>query len=315
MPSLPIAEMNSVTEKEFLPVLVDNVYASNALLMRQKKKAKYLEGGASIEVPLVLAKNANVLAYSGYGVWNITPTEELSAATFGWSQYGGPIIIDGKTEALNSGTNAVINIVSAKVQTCEKSIQDKMGTDIYGTNTDALVGFVGLRAAVDDGTNTVTYGGVSRTDWAVWKAQYFANGGTLRALTFALLQQAYGAASIDNDRPTIGFGLQRIFDKYHSMVLPSQRVTNTALENAGFSNLAYNSMLIVVDSHAPANQLFLLNEKWVDLYIHKDRDFDFQPFMQIANQDASVAKIRWMGQVCVSNPRMNSRIVDISYVL
>ena len=65
-----------------------------------------------------------------------------------------------------------------------------------------------------------------------------------------------------------------------------------------------NGVPIVVSSKAAANHFFWLNEEFLHLYYHPQRNFVFDPFIKSSNQDAKSGKIFWMGNLGTSNARM-----------
>ena len=124
------------------------------------------------------------------------------------------------------------------------------------------------------------------------------------------MTQAYGAATIDNDHPDLIVVPQVMFDAYESSLQANKRWEGDAmLADAGFQTLRFKGASVVVDSHAPAGSMIMLNTKYLDFKVHSKRNFTFENFMKPINQDARVAKIFWMGQLTCTNPRMQVGIV------
>jgi hypothetical protein len=61
--------------------------------------------------------------------------------------------------------------------------------------------------------------------------------------------------------------------------------------------------------------MYFLNEDYLHLFYHKDRNFYFDPFRRPVNQDAIVGKILWMGQLVCDGPRMQGRLIDLDATL
>lgn len=311
-------QLTSFTKKYFLPVVVDNIYASNAMFVRLRSKAEPLDGGRQITQQVIYAQPTSVGTYRGMDTLDIAVSEEFTEANFDWAQYYASIVLDGRSDRINSGKTAVVNLLKAKMQNAEKSLKDLMGTHVLGSGTDTN-GIVGLQAMIDDGTNTATYGSIDRTTYTWWKAKYAANSGTGRQLTKYLMQNMFGQCTIDNDRPTMLITSQLVFDKYYLMVDPQQRFGEESLAKAGFQNLLFNGRPIVVDSHVATpnsnHQIFFLNENYVTLRYHQDCNFIFVPFQRPINQDAIVGKILWQGQMTSGACRMHGRLIDINPAL
>ena len=51
--------ISALTREKFIPVLVDNIFTSNALNLKLLKNAEKLDGGVKINVPVEMAQNAN----------------------------------------------------------------------------------------------------------------------------------------------------------------------------------------------------------------------------------------------------------------
>jgi hypothetical protein len=91
----------------------------------------------------------------------------------------------------------------------------------------------------------------------------------------------------------------------YNLVQPQQRFVDEETANAGFTNILWEGMPVLVDSHVGSTNLFtLLNEDYVHLVVHKDENFRFEPFVKPVNQNVSSAKIYLMCVLYVDNPRM-----------
>jgi hypothetical protein len=79
---------------------------------------------------------------------------------------------------------------------------------------------------------------------------------------------------------------------------------DSKMADAGIESLMFHGAPFVVDSHVPANHIFLLNSKYLILAVHRDEDFRFEPFAKPVNQAVKLAKIFWSGNLCYSNLRL-----------
>ena len=297
--ALTYGEISSITQKLYIPKLVDNIFASNALLNRWRKKAYRLEGGGtSIMQPLLYATTTASGWYTGSASLSTTSNDQITAAEFNWRQIYGNITITRTDELKNSGKEQVINFVKAKVQACEKTVADSLGTGLFnaGTTTDAIEG---LRLACA-GTGS-TYGGISKTTYSWWRGQTDA---TSTAFTLPVFQALFGDCTVDNDRPTVAVTTQDIYDDVYGTLQPQQRFTDKTTANGGFTNILLNGIPIIVDSHCPQYYMFLLNENYLEIVAHRDENFRFEPFIKPVNQNVSTAKVYWAGNLTCSNARM-----------
>lgn len=297
--ALTYSEISSITQKLYIPKLVDNIFASNALLNRWRKKAYRLEGGGtSIMQPLLYATTTAAGWYSGSDTLSTTANDQISAAEFQWRQAYANITITRSDELKNGGKEQIVNFVKAKVQAAEKTLADSLGTGLFnaGTTTNAIEG---LRLACA-GTGS-TYGGISKTDYSWWRGK---TDSSTTSFTLPAFQSLFGDCTIDNDKPTVAVTTQDIYDDVYAALTPMQRFTDKSTANGGFTNIMLNGIPVIVDSHCPDYYMFLLNEAYIELVAHRDENFRFEPFIKPVNQNVSTAKVYWAGNLTMSNCRM-----------
>jgi hypothetical protein len=163
-------QLTAVTQKFYVRKLYDNIFDSNPLLQRAKKKwYEKWDGGTTIEIPLNYSQ-------ASAGGW-INPTDQLSTtdndvmagASYSPKQIYKSISISRMDELKNSGDAAILKFVKQKVQIAEKSIQDDMGTGLYSAGTDSK-SIAGLRVIVDVDS---TVGGISQSNYS-WSSGHLA---------------------------------------------------------------------------------------------------------------------------------------------
>lgn len=314
-----LTEVNAITERVFIPLLVDNVLKSNVIFVYLARKAARLDGGTEIVQPVLLNTASTATSYAGADTLPLVFDTEIYAAEFPWCQYAVTVPITGLDDLTNSGRSAVINLVKAKLQVAEASLRQTMGSDLQGDGTgNKSKVILGLKAAVDDGTGVVTYGNISRTNYTNWKAYVNANSGTGRALTLSLMDTVFENVSLDNERPNLLGTTHLVHSKYLSLLQPFQRFGDASLASMGFQNVLYQNRPVVVDEQiatTPNHRMWLLNTKFLTLYVHRERFFRFVPFQQLPQQDVAVAKILFAGQLVCSSCRLQGRFDDLDPTL
>lgn len=296
--ALSLDQISAITQKKFIPKLVDNIFDSNPLLQRaQKKFYEKATGGTSIVVPLNYAISAAGEWYSGADTLSLTDTDVITGAEYQWKQIHEPITISRLDELKNSGDAAVLKFVKQKTQIAEKSIKDKMGTALYnsGTNAKALHG---LRHVVS-ASNTV--GGISQSTYSWWAAQVDSSTTTV---SISAMNSRDQACTIGNDGPSVILTTRTLYNSYYGLLQPQQRFMDSETAKGGFTALMFNGKPVIVDSHCPASHMFFLNEEYLHLFYHPDEDFRFEEFQKPLNQNIKVAKIYWAGNFGSSNIRM-----------
>lgn len=295
-------QISAITEKKFLPKMIDNIFDSNPLLQRAKSKFyDSVDGGTSIIQPLNYAQLSNVAWYSGGDTFDTADNDTATAAEYQWKQIKGTISLLGLDELKNAGDAAKLNHVKQKTQIAEKSVQDAMGTGLYSASTNAK-SIIGLGTIIGT-ANTV--GGISQSTYSWWQAQVDS---TTTTTAMAPLQVIFNRCAIGNDQPSVAMTTRAIYNFYYGLLQPQQRFTDSETAKGGFSSLMFNGIPMIVDSHCPSGNLMFLNEKYLHLYYHPKRNFSFEPFQKPINQDVRVAHILWAGAFGSSNNRMHGKL-------
>jgi len=295
-------QLSAITQKKFVAKLYDNVFDSNPILQRLKQKSyEKLDGGERIVVPLNYAQVSASGWYSGADTLSTTDNDVMTAAEYTWKQLYANISITGADERKNSGAAQILALTKNKVKIAEKTMLDKLGTGIYSNGSDTK-SIVGLRdiVAVDQ-----TVGGISQSTYSWWQAQVDS---TTTVLSLPALQARDNAATVNNDKPTVGVTTRTLYNSFWALLQPQQRFMDASTAKAGFENLMFNGKPVMADSYCPASHFFLLNENYLHLFVHKDADMKFEPFQKPVNQDVKVAKILWMGAFGSSNNRLHAAL-------
>jgi hypothetical protein len=289
-----------------LPKLVDNIFDSNPLLKRAKGKFyDKINGGERIILPLNYAQTSSSDWYSGSETMAIADNENITAAELTWKQAYASIVISGLDEKKNAGDQQILSLVKSKTMIAEKTLADKLGTGLFSAGTNAK-SIVGLGSWIGT-ANTV--GGISQSSYSWWQGQVDSSTTTL---SLAAMQNIFNLCSIDNDTPSLIVTTRTIYNLFYGLLAPQQRFMDSEAAKAGFTSLMFNGRPCMIDSHCPANNMMFLNEQYLHLCVHSQRDFKFEPFQRPVNQDVTVAQILWMGAFGSDNNRMHGKLSAIT---
>lgn len=301
-------QLSSITEKKFLPKVVDNIFDSNPLLQRLRENGQYktVDGGTSIIVPLEYAQTSSSGWYSGADQLDTADNDIGTGAEYAWKQAFANISILRSDELKNMGDAAKVDLVKTKTKNAEKTLADKLGTGLYSSGTDAksIVGLGSMMSA----SNTI--GGIAQSTYSWWRPAGLDT--TTTTLTMSAMQACYNAASIGNDTPSVIMTTRANFNRYYGLLQPQQRFVDSKSANGGWSSLMFNGTPVIVDSHAATGYVYFLNEKYLHLMAHPQENFRFEPFTKPINQNLQVAKVYWMGAFGSSNLRMQSALTAIA---
>jgi hypothetical protein len=304
MASPNLSEIVTTTLRNRSKTLSDNMSNHNALLRRLRENGNQTSvTGRDIVRELEYADNGTVQFYSGYETLDVSPSDVLSAAVFDYKQLAGNVTISGLEQVKNSGTEALINLLEARINVLEKSLMNSLSTSLYsdGTGTSGKeVGGLQLIVA-DAGTGTV--GGINSSTFTFWQ----------NAQTTAT-SSAFSVANVQTDMNTIYLSLVRGADSpdlvmagtnaytaFLGSLQAIQRITSDDMARSGFTSLQYLNSDVVFDSACNTNRMYFLNTDYLRLEVAASRDFVPGEAKMSVNQDAMVTPMFWSGNLTCSN--------------
>ena len=194
------AEVLSTTIDHYVPQMEDNIFTSKPLLwaLKNANRVKNFHG-VKIVQPLMYAENPNQGVYADDDVFATAAMTGLDAAEYNWRQLYGLVHFTGLELAKNSGEEAILSLLEARMQQLEMTVAENLNEQLWsGTNTSNQ--WLGLETSV--GTQDNTIGGIDSTSATWWDPQAINDGAGSTALTLALMRQTYNACSEGNDHPT-----------------------------------------------------------------------------------------------------------------
>jgi hypothetical protein len=276
----------------------------NALLRRLRENGNQTSvTGRDIVRELEYADNGTVQFYSGYETLDVSPSDVLSAAVFDYKQLAGNVTISGLEQVKNSGTEAIINLLEARINVLEKSMMNSLSTSIYsdGTGTSGKeIGGLQLIVA-DAGTGTV--GGINSSTYTFWQniqttatSSAFSTSNVQADMNNIYLQLVRGA-----DSPDLVMAGTNAYKAFLGSLQAIQRITSDDLANSGFTSVQYLNSDVVFDSSCNTDRMYFLNTDYLRLEVAASRDFVPGEAKMSVNQDAMVTPMFWSGNLTCSN--------------
>lgn len=314
-PNSVFTELVSTTFRKHAKEIKDNVSKNNALLRRMTDKGQIRkeDGGLTIVAPLDYAENATYQRYSGYDTLNIGASDVISAAEFQWRQIAINVVASGLELRTNSGGSRILNLAKARMKNAMRTYKNNFSADLYSDGSLANQ-INGLQALVaDSGTGTV--GGINSSTWTFWRnvvqsaAAPLQGGGAITpsATTIeSLMLPLYLALTRGDDQTDLIVSSNDYFTFYESSQVAIKRYTDTQKADGGFTSLKYKSADVIFDggSGIPDAHMYFLNTDYLELVVHRDADMTIMEEMRPYNQDAAVIPIIWMGNLTVSNRKL-----------
>lgn len=320
--------ITSIARHYILPQITDQIYNSNILLYRlMKGNKRIVQGGTQIEVPLMYARFGAGGPYSGFDTLSTAPSDTIKNAVFAWKQHYVPWSVDGLTLLKADTPDAVANFLTLQSQQAYMELAENLavglfgdasGTANFGTGATTAADLDGLAALVStDAFGVATYGGITRTSGSFWNSSVTGVSST-QTMSMTSLNSAFHQATRGGHHPTLVLSGQDQYNRYWALNAagsnPSTQFIrqpqghDALLASAGFTNLLFNNVPWVVDSHvsrgvvdANNTRVYFLNENFLNYVVSPRADFYLRPFMEPVNQDAMVAMLLWAGNLVATN--------------
>ena len=259
---------------------------------------------------------ANAKAARG-GVSQVTiPVQGSSFVSFNWGSFAGDFPMPQDQAAIQ---NAVFNLklgmtpigffgMEAVIQSSEVIIpklravtsdaavviRQALAQALYSNNASNPLAIDSLAQAYDNGTNTTSYGGVSRTN-AYWQGQYYPNMGGQASISsrmgmatlLARVQSGAGGEAPDwgvmnpADWTTL---MQDFMSLEMFQTTPRSIYGKGDVVNAGFRAIRVLDTPIFSDPFCPRGQMFVGNSRYIAMYLSEAAPFVFSGFQSAIPQ-------------------------------
>tara|TARA_R110001592_G_scaffold125105_2_gene334353 strand:- start:221 stop:1354 length:1134 start_codon:yes stop_codon:yes gene_type:complete len=279
------AQLNHITKKYYIPQLIDNIFKSNIVTYRLLAKSQPVSGGYKIVQPIEVAKTVASEGtalhgfYKGDDAMNYGSADIIQSAEYDWKQAYGTVQMSGREENINSGPEAVLDLLQAKMNNLARTMKDTFAKTIYSDNDpetagtatvskeapyglqhicaeDRILGGINSNTAGNefwDGGMDVGLNQFTAFDDSASAGGFTGSGGlTTTDGVFniqKLFRKGYKDLTVGNDSPTMIICNQVVFDAYEATLQAQKRfgASSQTLADAGFQNLLYRGIPVVVD--------------------------------------------------------------------
>lgn len=322
-PSSVFTEMVTTSDRTWGSKVTDNVSDNNALLRRMKSKGKIktVSGGYEIAEPIDYAENGTYQRYSGYESLNTAASDVLTTVKYPYQQVALHVTASGRELRMNSGKEAMTNLVKARKENAKRTAANNFSVDIYsdGALTNQINGLANLIQA--DGTGTV--GGIVAGTWTFWKNKFKEMTGTNTAASPSVANAASMKADMNAlwlslvrgaDKPDLIVATHDLYALYELGEQQLQRYADADMAQAGFQTLKYKSSDMVFDDNTnfgtTAEKAYFLNTDYLYLVQHREAQWTMDDQKTPVNQDAVVVPMYWMGNMVVTNRSLQGVLFD-----
>lgn len=317
-PNSTFTELVTSTFRKVRKDVKDNLSNRNALLKHIYKRGNYRteDGGLTIVCPLDYTTNSTYQRYSDWDLLNIAQSDVISAAEYQWRQIAVNVVASGREQRINSGESRIFSLAKAKMKNAIRTFNNSFSSDLYsdGTATNQINGLQALVA--DAGTGTV--GGINSTNFSFWQNTIFdcsAQSVTSSATTIENSMMLPLWLNLDrgpDDQPDL-IVMDNTYYKYFEASQTSiKRYMDASNANGGLVSLKYKNADVYFDGNSgiPSSHAYFLNTNYIELVVHRDADMEVLEDQRPISQDGSVIPILWMGNLTLSNRKMQGVIVE-----
>lgn len=295
--------------------------------MKKYDAMKVESGGRTLVEEIYFDENDTVKWYDSNEQFSTAYNPTMTAAEFEWKQLGGSVGIHGRDRRINSGPEGVIKLLSSRFKALEITLENEMNEGILSdgsANGGKQIG--GLASLISKTPTTGTVGGINRATstnafWRNYKYQPSADGFGA-ATSAANIKQLYTKALINltrgNDKPKMVLAGNTHYEMLMTALQAQQQFVDESYAKAGFTNVVYQGVPVVLgggvsfsgQSLVQADLSYFINTKYLHLVEHKDARFDPLEEVQSINQDAIVQLVVWMGNMTISNCKLQGVVFD-----
>jgi hypothetical protein len=274
--------VNNITLEDINSSIVDTVNQSSEIMKRVVANPKRWNG-RSFQSPIFTNNSQLGQSFKGTETFNTTIDFNTQQMTWYPTGYAQPVGVSLVEQSINKTPAGVVNLTDGSYQYAQNSMITALGEIFYGYGVGN--DFDGLGLIVDDGTNTSTYAGLSRSQFPTINA--FLEDAPAGVLDLETMYAADDGSTISGDlSETTNLVLSdpTVWSLYSSLLTPQVMSTYGAMGgeftkgdtavgqevpasrgmnlHGGSTSVDFRGKWYVRDQKAPAGTQFFINEKW-----------------------------------------------------
>jgi len=310
--ALSFSETNSISTKNFDPVIKQQEYQKSAFYAKAKSIKHVVKGGTEI---------AWTIRYTGYNKANaVDPDTQTiyrriqtrTLAQDDWKFYENDTMMTWAERVKHKGKPQQVKLMADKIKELHDDFENKWCEDVYTANDNGL-GLTPLATIVDSAT---TYGGISVSDAANWAAQEDGSTTALALYGAGSISYMVNQATFGDMKPTLHLTTRDLFSTFESLLETSKRYEDKETANAGFTNLKFHGAPVISDYFCPTGDWYGLCME--SLYVVYDGDFNFvvSPWQSLEQGGFPynlIKTIGWVGNLKCTTRKCNFKMTALDY--
>jgi len=272
-------DVQNFTLNELAPKVVDTVLGSNVLLQIVLQKQTRFRGKTK-DFPIRYKNVNNWGSFSWFDTFNTNYVEDTVNMSFEPKFYEQPVVLPWVDLSISKLSNNVIDLMVEKMESASQTMADAIWDILYWDGTGNWgKDFLGLAAAVDDGSSVAVYWGLNRaTTYTTLQANVDSNSYTSwwTAFSLAALDAMIQDCRSGNDKPDLILTTETnyaIIEKLFPVVTVNSQVQNAPwglikgkiaalAANSGYEAIYYKWIPIIADEKCTANYVYVLNTNY-----------------------------------------------------
>lgn len=269
----PGLNVTTTTNQYLAPFWTDLVLRDNYFFGKIMQKTKKWNG-AQMLFPIKYQKGVASVAFNGFDLLPITQQPVAVNMTFYPTFVATNVALAGSDLSINSTPMQTLNLMKVTMESRSQDAADDIGNFLQGDGS-SFGGKApnGLANTVDNGTNSSTYGGLTRASYTGLNSTVTASGGTISLVKVRTLWNAISDGPvipdfIITDYTTWGYfeQLQTSYQRNNQDFSPSNR---TVAQTSGYTEQRWDGMIISRDKKITTGYFYMLNLKYLDWYALK----------------------------------------------
>jgi hypothetical protein len=337
---MPSNQVNATTNKKIAEGIADNILGDNIVFTQFLGRAKKPKTGKQLEKTIKVKKSSQGGSYRGGDLFGTNVEDNFITIVEDYSFYEIPVVLNGTDVALNTLTGGKAHdLEKTNIESQMQDLADLMGNHFYQSQSNDK-DIIGLEDLIDDGTNTTTIHGQSRSQYTALQATRTDSSGTISLNKMRTLQNS---VSVGMHQPDMYVTTRAGFGYYEQLLQSSERIYKKANENGqnliggtGFSTLFYEGAPVIKDDKCTAGSMYAINLDSMCMYatpntslgknvVPFESSFEGSPYSKVPglgfswsdwimseNSDQAIAHIYWMGQMFCTNFRLNGVLHSIT---
>lgn len=278
----PSNRVEATTERRLYAKVVDAILNRSSYMSRLMGMGKPFNG-KTFDIPVKVTDSELGEFFTGLETLSSQASDTLVELSYSHTAFAQPVVSIMLESFQNSGPEQTIDLDVFKLEEAIGEAVSRLGAAAFSTGSGDQP--LGLEAQVDDGTNTSTIGGQTRSTYSSsLNSTVTASGGTLTLNKLGTLEDNVREAGIENERPNIHVTTKTVWSLYEQLLQPNVRAEYASIGypalpvrgdrimrneaelagHAGFTALTYRGKPVIADEKATSGVWYMLNERYLE---------------------------------------------------